>query len=181
MTIYYKKIDLGIPFQDFDLSKLKGDKLFEYGNNIGYFKIVDDEYVNSIFGDLFKVPPVQTFLVQAKANLRAHRDNGVFSSLNYYIKPQGYVTNFWEPIENARRLKDKRFNSATNQFEEVILGYEKDDLKIVDSFTALKNEAYIFNNGAVHSVEGTRQQEPRTLLQFQWFVTIEELIEKLGV
>jgi hypothetical protein len=181
MTIYYKKINLNIPLQTFDLLKLKGNKLFEYGNNIGYFQIVDNTYLDSIFGNVFKIPPVKTFLVQAKARLRPHRDNGVSSCINYYIEPQGFVTNFWEPKENARRLTDEKFNSVTNKFEKVTLGYEKDDLILVDTFTANANEAYLLNIGKIHSIDGVKQEEPRTMLQFQWDISLEEMIERLEV
>ncbi len=179
MTIYYKKINLNIHQSTFELDNLKGNKLFEYGNNIGYFEIVDNEYLNSIFGNVFKIPPIKTFLVQAKSQIRPHKDNGSHSCLNYYIKPQGFVTNFWLPKENAKRLTDKRFNSATNKYEDVELGYDRNDLILVDTFTANENDTYLLNIGEIHSVEGVKKEEPRTMIQFQWDLKMDELVEKL--
>jgi hypothetical protein len=179
MTIYYKKVNLNIHQDTFDLDKIKGNKLFEYGNNIGFFKIVDNEYLNNIFSTAFKIPPVKTFLVQAKSQLRPHRDSGSHSCLNYYIKPQGFVTNFWLPKENAKRLTDKRFDVTTNKYVEVELGYNKNDLILVDTFTANKNDAYLLNIGEIHSVEGSIKKEPRTMIQFQWNLNMGELMKKL--
>ena len=99
--------------------------------------------------------------------------------MNYYIKPQGFVTNFWLPKENANRLTDKRFNSATNKYEDVELGYDRNDLILVDTFTANENDTYLLNIGEIHSVEGVKKEEPRTMIQFQWDLKMDELIEKL--
>lgn len=177
MTIYYKKINLNISVQTFDLTKLKGDKLFEYGNNIKYFQIVDDAYLDSIFGNIFKIPPVKTYLVQTKDRIRPHTDNGVVSCLNYYISTQGFVTNFWKANEKIRRLVDTTFNGVTKR----VVGYAREDITLVDSFTANDNDAYLLNIGQIHSVDGSSPAEPRTMLQFQWgpSTKIEELIEKL--
>ena len=178
MTIYHKKINLNIDRLDIDLNKLKGKKLTEYSNNIGYFKILDTDYLNSIFKNTFKIPPVEIFLVQAKSQITPHRDYRVVSCMNYYIKPEGYTTNFWIPKENARKIRGFRIDRQ-NKYEIVELSYEKDDLILVDTFTAKENDAYLLNIGEVHSVEGGKKASPRTLIQFQWNLTIDELIDKL--
>jgi hypothetical protein len=186
MTIYYKKLELDIDHSAFDIDKLKGSKLFEYGNNLGYFNIPDKSYIDNIFKPFFKIPPVHTWLVQAKAELIPHVDNGVFSCLNYYIKPQNLVTKFWKPIENARRQKGLRKNSVNNSYEIIELAYVKEDLILVDTFTANANEAYLLNIGEIHSVERpndsdetTRFDFPRTMISFQWDLKIDDLIKKL--
>jgi hypothetical protein len=187
MTIYYKKINLDIDHSLFNVEKLKGSKLFEYGNNLGYFSIPAENAINDIFNPLFKIPPVHTWLVQAKGLLIPHVDKGANSCLNYYIRPQNLVTKFWKPIENARREKGIRKNAITNSYEIVELAFVREDLTLMDTFTANENEAYILNIGEVHSVErqdGSTEigpfSFPRTMIQFQWYLTMDELMEKLG-
>lgn len=179
MTIYFKKINLNIDNHNLDIRKLKGNKLFDYGA-ICYYDILDDEYYNDIFSGVFIVPPVKRFYVEAKDKLNPHRDNGAISCLNLYIGPQNYTTNFWEEKENARRISGHRYDPVTNKYTEVNLAYVRDDLNLVDSFTAQNNEAYLLNIGEIHSVDGDRQLLPRVMLQFQWNMTIEEMIEQLG-
>jgi hypothetical protein len=186
MTTYYKKIEIDIDHSVFDVTKLKGDKLFEYGNNIGYFHIPNEDYINHIFKHMFKIPPTSTRLVQAKFELIPHIDNGSCSCLNYYILPQNMVTNFWKPKENAKKIKQARVDIVTKKVEIIELSYKKEDLILVDSFTAKANEAYLLNIEEIHSVENIDKNNtdkldyPRTLIQFQWDLKMDELIEKLG-
>ena len=184
MTTYYKKIEIDIDHSLFNIEKLKGEKLFEYSNNIGYFHIPDESYINSIFNHMFKIPP--TRLVQAKAKLIPHIDNGAFSCLNYYILPHNMITTFWKPKENAKRKKQVRVDLVTKEFEIVELSYAKEDLIPVASFVAKPNDAYLLNIGEIHSVYKVDETDteplpfPRTLIQFQWDLTMDELIDKLG-
>jgi len=185
MTTYYKKLDLDIDHLGFDITKLKGIKLTEYGNNIGYFSIPDQNYINNIFNPFFKIPPVTTRLVQAKFDLIPHVDNGACSCLNYYILPHNMVTNFWKPKENAKKIKVPRIDAVTKKLELIELSYVKEDLILVDSFKANPNEAYLLNIGEIHSVETVGQTNtnplnyPRTMIQFQWNLKMDELMEKL--
>lgn len=114
MTIYFKKINLSTDIPELDSSKLKGTKLFDYGA-ICYYDILDNEYYSSIFSNVFAIPPVKKFYVEARNSLNSHRDNGSISCLNLYIKPQGYVTSFWEAKENARRMKGQRYDHVTDR------------------------------------------------------------------
>jgi len=185
MTIYYKKIDLPINHADFNIDEIRGEKLFEYGNNIGYFNLTNNA-IKEIFDPLFKVPPTTIRMVQAKAELDPHVDNGAYSCLNYYINPQNLTTKFWKPIENARRKKGIRFNQLTGTNEEVELAYIKEDLILVDSFAANKNDFYLMNIGEIHSVErdtplsSRKLPTPRTMIQFQWGLKMDELLHVLG-
>ena len=188
MTTYYKKIELDVDHSVFNIDKLKGDKLFEYGDNIGYFNIPDESYIHSIFSPLFKIPPLAIWLVQARAELIPHIDNGSTSCLNYYIRPNNLITKFWKPMENARKIKGLRKNAITKSYEVVELSYVKEDLILADTFTAGENEAYLLNTGEIHSVErpeGNTQKGrfefPRTMIQLQWNLDMDDLIEQLGV
>jgi hypothetical protein len=182
MTIYHKKINLNINHIDIDLNKLKGDKLVEYSSNLGYFKILDNDYLDSIFIDAFKIPPKEVFLMQANSQVSPHRDYRSVSCMNFYVKPQGYTTNFWIPKENARKIRGLRIDkSDKTKYEIIELRYHRDDLILADTFTAKENEAYLLNIGEIHSVDGAKSAEPRISIQFQWNMTIDELIEKLDL
>ena len=176
MTTYYKKVNLNINHYDFEIDEIIGDKLFEYKDNLGYFQIKDDR-INKIFSNVFKIQPKQTFLVQAKSEINPHKDRGVHSCLNYYLRPGEFTTNFWIKKENVSPLgKDVYFNKTTNKYEP---GFDKNDLILVDSFTAHKNDTCILNIGEIHSVDGPKKEEPRTLIQFQWHMKIDELLSRL--
>jgi hypothetical protein len=179
MTTYYKKVNLNIG-QDLDLDKLKGQPLFDYGRTAWFFQIAELIYLNNIFEPVFKIPPTNTYLIQATAQLRPHRDDHNLTSMNYYIKPQGLVTNFWQPKENARRIKQIKYNSYNSEYETVELGYVRDDLILVDTFTATENEVYLLDTREIHSVDGSLHNAKRTILQFQWDIPMDDLIEKLG-
>jgi hypothetical protein len=60
------------------------------------------------------------------------------------------------------------------------LGYVRADLTLVDTFTAIENEAYFLNTSEIHSVDGRLHNAKRTILQFQWDIPMDNLIEKLG-
>jgi hypothetical protein len=96
------------------------------------------------------------------------------------------ITNFWKPKENAKKIKVARVDIVTKKIELIELSYAKQDLILVDSFKANPNEAYLLNIGEIHSVEKVDQTNtnplnyPRTMIQFQWDLKMDELIEKLG-
>jgi hypothetical protein len=178
MTTYYKKLDTSFLPHPIDSDKIKGDILFNYGY-ARYYKITDSEYLKSL-SCCFKIPPKRIFLSEGHGPLLPHYDNGQDSCINYYMRPGGYTTSFWVPQENARRRKGKRYNSTTDSYVEVELGYMYEDLTLVDSFVAKDGEAYILNIKEVHSVEGANPELPRAFIQLQWDFTMDELIEKLG-
>lgn len=182
MTTYYKKLNLNINHLPIDIKKLKGELTFGYGDTLSYYHILDKEYLNSIFKNVFITPPRTIFFVESIIGVGPHQDAGIIGCLNYYITPNNFTTKFWLPKENARRRKGLRFNPITNKQEEVLLGYVKDDLILVDSFLAKDNEAYVFNNGEIHSVEAVNHIErtsSRTMVQFQWGnnVSVDKIME----
>jgi len=182
MTIYHKKINLNINYIDIDLNKLRGNKLVEYSSNLVYFKILDTDYLDSIFRDAFKIPPQEVFLMQSNSKIAPHKDYRTVSCMNFYVKPQGYTTNFWIPKENYRKIRGLRIDkNDKSKYEIIELRYHRDDLILADTFTAQENEAYLLNTGEIHSVDGDKSTEPRIAIQFQWNMTIDELIEKLDL
>ena len=105
MTTYFKKItNLSLPVVDPD--SIKGHLVFHYGYS-RYYDISDMMFRDTIM-NYFSVQPNKIFLAEVLGPLNCHRDNGDFSCLNYYLRPMGCTTEFWEPIENARRIKGKR-------------------------------------------------------------------------
>ena len=176
MTTYFKKLDnLSLPSADPE--SIKGELLFHYGNS-RYYAISDKSYWDSIAA-AFPTPPKEIFLAEAIGPLRPHRDNGVTSCLNYYLRPSGYITKFWEPIENARRLGTKKYDKKTDSYIDVLLGYEKDDLILQDSFVAEAGDIYLLNISKVHSVTHGSTEEPRAFIQCQWHWNMDKLMEMI--
>jgi len=176
MTTYFKKItNLSLPVVDPD--SIKGDLLFHYGNS-RYYEITDKSYHDAI-ANAFQMAPKEIYLAEAIGPLRPHRDNGVTSCLNYYLRPSGYTTTFWEPIENARRLGTKKYDKKTDSYIDVLLGYEKDDLIPQDSFTAEAGDVYLLNISKVHSVTNGSTEEARSFIQCQWHLNMDKLLQMI--
>jgi hypothetical protein len=177
MKVYFKKLDSAIMPPSVDSDSIKGAMLFHYGN-IRYFEVSDQSYLAAIHKS-FKIPPKEVFLVEGHGELRPHRDNGVYSCINYYLQPGGYTTSCWEPIENARRVKGKKYDKKTDSYKEVELAYEPEDLIFLGSFLAEDSDVYMLNIGEVHSVNGDKPKRPRSMIQMQWHLTMDELIKQL--
>ena len=178
--IYFKKItNLSLPVADPDA--IKGELLFHYGNS-RYYEIIDKSYRDTI-ATAFPVAPKKIFLAELIGPLRPHIDNGISCSLNYYLNPNGYITNFWDPIKNAKRLKSKRYDKATDSYSDVELGYKQDDLVLRYSFTAEAGDIYLLNNSKVHSVTHHEitfsPRDIRLFIQCQWNndINIDELLK----
>lgn len=177
MITYFKKIsNLTLPTADPDA--VKGDLLMHYGYS-RYYDISDSSFREAI-SNSFKVPPKQIFLAEVHGPLNCHRDNGVSSCLNYYLRPMGCTTEFWEPIENARRIAAKRYDGKTDTYKDVLLGYEKDDCIPKGSFTAEPGDIYALNISRVHSVAHNRSDDIRAFVQCQWHINMDELLEILS-
>jgi hypothetical protein len=179
MTTYFKKItNLSLPTADPD--SVKGDLLTHFGRN-RYYNISDKSFYNAI-ANSFSVPPKQIFLGEVLGPLNCHIDYGVSSCLNYYLRPAEYITEFWEPIENARRIRAKRYDKATDTYKDVLLGYERDDCILKDSFVAEAGDVYILDISKVHSVtHPSAPNDPRSFIQCQWKVSIDELLKMLEI
>ena len=178
MTPYFKKItNLSLPSAD--PNAIKGELLFHYGYS-RYYKISDEHYRDAIAG-AFASPPKEIFLAEVTGPLNAHRDNGVSSCLNYYLRPAEYITEFWEPIENARRIKNRKYDSKTESYIEVLLGYEKNDLVLKDSFTAEAVDIYLLDISKVHSVSyHSLPKSIRSFVQCQWHWNMDQLITMIS-
>jgi len=177
MTTYFKKLDTSFLPSPIDSDTIKGELLFHYGY-ARYYKITNDEYLKSLFYS-FKIPPKRILLSEGHGPLLPHYDNGQESCINFYLRPGGYTTSFWIPQENAKRRKGKKYNSDTNSYDEVELGYVYEDLTFVDSFIAKDGEAYALNIKEVHSVDGANPELPRAFIQLQWNVSMDELLKAL--
>jgi hypothetical protein len=177
MITYFKKItNLSLPAAEPDA--VKGDLLMHYGYS-RYYEISDNSFRDAI-ANSFNVPPNQIFLAEVLGPLNCHRDNGVSSCLNYYLKPVGCITEFWEPIENARRIKGKKYDKVTDTYNDVLLGYEKDDCILKGSFVAEEGDIYALNISKVHSVSHDRSSKVRAFVQCQWHVNMDELLKMLA-
>lgn len=176
MKGYFEKTTLDIDNSKICLEENKGKELFNY-NGIAYYDVKDKSYLNSIF----LIPPERMFIVHTTTQLHPHIDAGPpRGCLNYYIQPQLFKTTFWNPIENARRLKHKRYYKDTDEYKEVDIGYVKEDLIPVGSFVAEPYDTYFLNIAAIHSVEFldlSKRLIPRVMLQFQWNATFDELLK----
>lgn len=177
MTTYFKKLtSLKLPLPTTDIDSLKGDLMIHYGYN-RYHKLADNSFQNTIIRAM-PIPPKQIWFAEALGPLNCHRDNGVKTVLNYYLRPSGYITEFWQASENTRRIAAKRYNSATDTYTDVLLGYVKEDCIFQDSFFAEAGDMYIMNSAEVHSVSKTDSslEESRAFIQIHWDQGIDELI-----
>lgn len=178
--MHFKKLDFkNLPL--LDVNRLKGSSLFDYGR-IRYFGIADPDYLKEEFiNKVFRYPPKDSFFVEVVGELRPHTDRGVTSCVNYYLDSGNYITNFWTPTANARKIKARRYDSRTDTYTEADQGYYKEDLILMDTLDAKNHELYALNIGQIHSVEPIDASiQTRVVVQFQWYLPIKDLIEVLG-
>jgi hypothetical protein len=179
MTVYFKKIDSSIfPTALIDPDSIKGELKFHYGHP-RYFEISDKDYVESL-KKVFKIPPVNFYLVEGHGVLPPHFDHGQDSCLNFYIRPGGYTTSFWKLKENAKNRVSIKYDAKTNTTKEVNTGYYYEDLILIDQFQAIAGEAYVLNISEIHSVEGANPEKPRAFVQLQWNMTMDQLLKSLN-
>lgn len=178
MTTYFKKID-NLLLPTADPESIKGNLIMHYGYN-KYYAISDNYFYNSI-SNSFSVAPKQIFLAEVHGPLNCHRDKGVSSCLNYYLRPSNCITEFWEPIENARRIKAKKYDAAIDSFKDVLLGYVRDDCILKDSFIAEPGDVYVLDISKVHSVSYGLNNTIRSFIQCQWHIDMDELLKILSI
>lgn len=64
----------------------------------------------------------------------------------------------------------------------MLLGYERDDCILKDSFVAEAGDVYILDISKVHSVtHHDSPNDPRSFIQCQWNVNINELLKMLEI
>lgn len=88
-----------------------------------------------------------------KPLLKAHVDNYLKCSLNFYMNPNGYTTNFYKVKEQS---KEKTFGN---------LVFEMEDLIFTESFVAEPGDIYFFNSSNVHSVERNENKDNRLFVR----------------
>jgi hypothetical protein len=109
----------------------------------------DIEYQNK--DTLFNTIPTrfrnQFTMISVEVNTRIppHTDSGILSTINFYIRPDKYLTQFY---------KFKSENLTKTQVENQTNGYlfKLDELETVNSFIAEPNDAYLLDVTKPHSV-----------------------------
>lgn len=186
MTTYFKKLDtLNLPYPK-SINDIKGKLLHHYGF-IRYFEISDLNYIES-FKDFFKISPSRILLVECYSWLNPHRDNGQQSCLNFYLNSENFETKFWSPKENAVKMNSIKydgFGGAHTEVESSGGKYNRNDLIFVDSFQANDGDSYFLNVEEIHSIERSKENSSskkiRTMIQLQWHLSMNEMMEKLDL
>jgi len=170
MNLFYQKLNVSLPVIDY--SVFKGNFFFGYKDDdtqLSYYYISDDFKleIKKIFTGICDLAPCQFRYVEIigdSTGLRPHKDYGISCSVNYYFHAGNVVTNWYNPKSSAVESISIEDRSRT---------YQHADIDLVDHYTALDNECYLFNNSAIHSVHGGTGV--RKFIQIQFGINYSKL------
>jgi hypothetical protein len=143
--VYFKKLDLKIDIPSYEI----GERAIEYGidinnkfNGLWYSNLNLKDKVNFIPKEY--ASDFYLLFLEANSYILPHSDSGPTAVINFYIKTNNCVTQFYEIKENAKPYQ------IGNQTDGYV--YNLDDLIETDSFIAQPGDIYILNVTKVHSV-----------------------------
>jgi hypothetical protein len=156
--MYFKKLNYQFttnPITIKDPIIFHGDS-YPYG--IHYNKIDNNnDHLFSIIPEQYRKHFKLAFLKINIPYVPPHNDSDMITSINFYINPSNYSTNFYEVISS--NPKCYRVGNQTNGRV-----FELSDIECRASFIALPGEVFILNVSKIHDVAGQENQPDRTAI-----------------
>lgn len=124
----------------------------EYEGDIFYgytsYKVTDEvsEALISIIPNKYRGDFYST-LLQINIPLPPHIDNGIHTSINFYVETANGITNVYKKDPNKSPVMTK----LPNQTDGCL--YRKEDLLLCDSFKANEGDVYVLDVKEIHSVD----------------------------
>ena len=97
-------------------------------------------------------------LLRITDSIPAHTDSHDRAVINFYIQPDGCVTQFYKLLSEQPSLSQIKNMTDGHIFKEA-------ELEKVGEFTAKPNDVYLLNTKAVHSVTSTKPNLERLAIQ----------------
>lgn len=168
----FKKIDLNL--SEHDLSVLKGQITYNYRGIFLEQEVNDYEQLDRILKSKIKfhIQPSRILFSDFTSDATRPHIDGWPTAMNYYFSDISGTTYFYDQIQ-----KIGAYGS------EIWKLHNPENLKIVSSFTARKNDCYLLNTHQAHSVDIPSGCGIRSMLRFVWknhdFLTVSDSIEVL--
>lgn len=135
----------------------KGPVTIKYGNIIQYSKVSNLDYLKEILLPEYRDDFFLT-VMDISGNLPPHIDNGILTTINFYIACSGYVTQFYD-VETEFDAPYAQGDGRT---------YDLNLLRKTDSFIAQDGDAWVLNVRVPHSISSlSSDQLPRTAIVMQ--------------
>lgn len=153
--MYFRKLNKNFLINPYEVKELKifhGDP-YPYGL---HYNAIDNsnDHLFSIIPEKYRK---HFRLARLRINIPyvpPHNDSDCITSINFYIQPSDYSTNFYEVVnQDANPI---RVGNQTNGRV-----YDLSDIELKASFTAQPGEVYILNVSKIHEVAGRENQPDR--------------------
>ncbi len=180
---YFKQIDLKI--KDLDVSRLRDDRQ-QYGfkEDFRAWYIRDMDYLKEKTRHIhFTIPPNSVGFLEV-GPVGAHSDPWPATvSLNFYIQGGNRTTYFYEPKDpnNYLELPDTQGGVYTEMSAAKVYN-DRDNLIVVDQFTAADETAYFLNVSKIHDVSKDNLTQPRLAIRWLWYeLAFEEIVNSVKI
>jgi len=165
---------------------LIGQELVNYGHEINNeFKgIWYLQIEGTPLDNLIKVVPERYrknfnfSLMKINTSIKAHTDNGILSSINFYIRPQDCLTQFYR-VKSVDVKSHITPSTSKNYLPSNGRAFEKNDLIETNSFIAKPNEAWLLDVTNPHSVESPDQIEERVAITMVSLIYDYKMVYKM--
>lgn len=150
----FAKINFDFPFA---VKSKRGAFTTNYGP-IAYYKLAGQPVPFSVL-KAWRPDSVRWVEIDGDGIAGPHRDHGLITTLNCYLKTNDEITHFWEPKPGV--LGTKYEASVSENL------YKTADLEKISSFIANTGDAFLLNVSKVHSVERPNNGL-RVFIQLSW-------------
>jgi hypothetical protein len=175
----FTQLNKNIPISEY----IQKDKYIEYGGRIEY-SVVDTPLNNT-----FLVIPERyrnhfnLFVMKISGFIPAHTDSEIASTINFYVKPDNCITNFYNINEATFNIK--RTQQVENQTNGRI--FMPNQLILSDSFVAKQDEVWLLDVTKPHSVSSLKEgifppiDRVAIVLQSQFpYEQVKEMLKETG-
>ena len=169
---HFKQVDFILP--PLDLARISGGDLHEgYGPIFRSYEIVDIDYLMAQVNTQlrFRETPFKITYVEVQGPgtpPHSERDSPVPTVLNYYLETGHDRTEFWHTRQGQTQGDQIPVLGDQGWEPSPIQNYRPEDLKLVGSFMAQPNTAYLLDVACIHSVVKSSDTAVRKFIRFGW-------------
>lgn len=154
----FNKINLNL--SEIDISELKGIQINSYGDTFHEFELLNQSLLFEILSTKIKfdILPSRCLITDILSPGAGPHTDAWPTALNYYFNAGDDITYFFNEINNTGGYEHRE-----------VRRYPRNNLKIVGTFLANKDECYLLNTHRIHAVYMPVPKKTRTMLRFVWF------------
>ena len=182
--MYYQEIELK-NFPDFDLDRIKGDRLFQYGEVkeetgvVQSFCLKENDYIIDIISKLFYFNVLPDWIgyveiegIGAPPHIDDHK-----TGLNLIIDDADSITCFWKKKENE---KHEILETLPNE-DSISKYYDITKCDKLGEFKAAKGSAWLYDLRTIHSVHRPNDNKVRKFISIRWYQDFDFITKSIQV